>query len=197
LRRARLPRKRELPWARDRADEGSPVGEPPLSGIYSGAPEGNSGRTARTRLKPRTWLRLSRILRVDGLLKRRQLHFGTGRLLVLGLQICEGLNNSRVTRSYVDEVRHLVRNTHRFYNDVSRGIFIPWGLNTFGKSLNPTELKQFSRSPNLAQEIRISPGGFFRRLISRRFPVDLSVFLRLNDAGLMKVFRGCRFRPVD
>lgn len=151
---------------------------------------------SRTKLRPREWLKYTRILCIDGLLKRRRLNPGVARLLVMGLQITTGLKCPRVERAYVEHVRSLVSRTHRYYREVAQGNFIPLGINHFGKSLDHRVLTQMIKSPNLSKEVRIKPDGAFRRLLRSRFPTNLGVFLRLNDASLGKVFAAVRFGRI-
>jgi len=189
LKRPRLPRKWEFPWghAQGSSQENGSRDGSPLSGTIDESTQDVLERVPRKKLCSKTWLRSTRILRIDGLLKRKQLNPGVARLLVCGFQVTEGLKQERVKRSFVDEVRHLVRNTHRFYNEIAKGNYIPWGLNSFGKSLELSAQQKFARSPNLAKEIRISPDIYFRKILCRRFPTNLGFFLRLNEAQLGKL----------
>jgi len=201
IRRPRLPARRlgEVPWGRDENTEEFTLREaslvhPASNDDSESKTNGFESRPQRTKLKPREWLRLSRILRVDGLLKRRQLHFGTGRLLVLGLQVMEGLNAGRERRAYIDQVRYRVRETHRFYNDVAKGIFAPWGLNSLGLTLSKKELGKIRVNDAVRNDIICRPGGNFRKLLAKRFSANLGVFLRLNNAKLHDVLAKVRFR---
>lgn len=197
LRRSRLPSRGELPWS-VRTDFGHPSEENP-SPLFKddetdSQPKWRTEAPSRTKLPPKQWLRFSRILRIDGLLRKGRLHFGTGRLLVLGLQVIEGLN-SRVRDSYISQVRRRVEQVHRYYNDEERGIKAPWGLNKFGLSLTSKEQNEFLRSNELREEVINTPKAAFRRYISRRFQANLGVLLRLNNAKLVTVLAAARCTP--
>jgi len=198
-RRARLPNRAEMSEAYlEQAEERDPS-EVPKVGTLNGIANGWSGiRVQRTKLPPKKWLRLSRILRVDELLKRKQLHFGTGRLLVLGLQIMEGLKLDVLSRVYIDRVRRLVAKTHSYYGRIRKGEIFPWGLNTLGKSLTAREVADFSRSSDLLDEIRCKPGaGMFRKVVAKMFCANLGAFLRLNNADLDKILARICFRQIS